>query len=75
MQIKNYVSEINDLGENIDITMKSQLSNENSSNVILLRKLIYTLNIIEEEEAKSLYEILKERYVERERKRRKEGVK
>ena len=74
MQIKNYVSEINDLGENIDITMKSQLSNENSSNVILLRKLIYTLNIIEEE-AKSLYEILKERYVERERKRRKEGVK
>jgi len=54
--------------------MKSQLSNENSSNVILLRKLIYTLNIIEEE-AKSLHEILKERYVERERKRRKEGVK
>jgi hypothetical protein len=75
LQIKNYISEINDLGVNIDYIMKTQLSGENEENVILLRKLIYTLNIIEEEEAKSLYEILKERYVERERKRRKEGVK
>jgi hypothetical protein len=66
LQIKNYISEINDLGVNIDYIMKTQLSGENEENVILLRKLIYNLYIIEEDEATSLHKILKELYVERE---------